>query len=118
MSADTSSPTTARRMLPILPTSEPPERASRLIHDFTPDLIDVGAHHLCPGCGEPIAMRSIVEAVAEADAIAKAVAIFGIGCYTARCCRRCTGEPRPSPPESSAPGPTFSSSRSKVMATW
>ena len=64
MSADTSADTNSappRRMLPILPTSEPPERASRLIHDFTPDLIDVGAHHLCPGCGEPIAMRSLVE---------------------------------------------------------
>jgi 2-oxoglutarate/2-oxoacid ferredoxin oxidoreductase subunit beta len=86
VSADTStdkSTASPRRMLPILPTSEPPERASRLIHDFTPDLIDVGAHHLCPGCGEPIAMRSIVEAVAEADAIAQAVAVFGIGCYTA-----------------------------------
>ena len=85
MSTDTRSSTTAkpRRMLPILPTSEPPERESRLIHDFTPDLIEVGAHHLCPGCGEPIAMRSIVEAVAEAEAIKQAVAVFGIGCYTA-----------------------------------
>ena len=42
-------------------------RASRpaLVDDFTPALIDVGAHHLCPGCGEPVAMRSILEAVAE-----------------------------------------------------
>jgi 2-oxoglutarate ferredoxin oxidoreductase subunit beta len=85
MTTDTSpaTPTAPRRMLPILPTAEPPERAARLIHDFTPDLIEVGAHHLCPGCGEPIAMRSIVEAVAEADATAHAVAVFGIGCYTA-----------------------------------
>jgi 2-oxoglutarate ferredoxin oxidoreductase subunit beta len=85
MSPNTPAVTAAkpRRMLPILPTSEPPERESRLIHDFTPDLIEVGAHHLCPGCGEPIAMRSIVEAVAEAAAIKQAVAVFGIGCYTA-----------------------------------
>jgi 2-oxoglutarate/2-oxoacid ferredoxin oxidoreductase subunit beta len=75
--------TSTPRMLPIIPTSQPPERAAKLIHDFTPDLIDVGAHHLCPGCGEPIAMRSIVEAVAELDAISRAVAVFGIGCYTA-----------------------------------
>ncbi len=71
------------RSLPIIPTGQPPDRESTLIHDFTPGLIDVGAHQLCPGCGEPIAMRSIVEAVAEMDAIARAVAVFGIGCYTA-----------------------------------
>jgi 2-oxoglutarate ferredoxin oxidoreductase subunit beta len=70
-------------MLPIIPTEQPPERPSKLIHDFTPQLIDVGEHHLCPGCGEPIAMRSIVEAVAEQDAISRAVGVFGIGCYTA-----------------------------------
>jgi 2-oxoglutarate ferredoxin oxidoreductase subunit beta len=71
------------RMLTIIPTGAPPDRDSKLIHDFTPDLIDVGAHHLCPGCGEPIAMRSIVEAVAEQGAIDRSVAVFGIGCYTA-----------------------------------
>jgi 2-oxoglutarate ferredoxin oxidoreductase subunit beta len=70
-------------MLNIIPTDAPPHRDSTLIHDFTPDLIDVGAHHLCPGCGEPIAMRSIVEAVAEQGSIDKSVAVFGIGCYTA-----------------------------------
>ena len=32
---------------------------------FTPRLVDVGTHHLCPGCGEPIAIRSVVEAVDE-----------------------------------------------------
>jgi 2-oxoglutarate/2-oxoacid ferredoxin oxidoreductase subunit beta len=74
---------TTPRSLPIVPTAAPPERESRLIHDFTPQLIDVGEHHLCPGCGEPIAMRSIVEAVAEADAIDRSVGVFGIGCYTA-----------------------------------
>jgi len=74
---------TPRRSLPVIPTGSPPARPSTLIHDFTPELIDVGEHHLCPGCGEPIAMRSIVEAVAERDAIARAVAVFGIGCYTA-----------------------------------
>jgi 2-oxoglutarate ferredoxin oxidoreductase subunit beta len=71
------------RMLNIIPTNAPPDRASKLIHDFTPDLIDVGAHHLCPGCGEPVAMRSIVEAVAEQGDIDQSVAVFGIGCYTA-----------------------------------
>src|SRR2546421_13025014 len=69
--------------LRVIPTDQPPTEPSRLVDDFTPDLIDVGAHHLCPGCGEPIAMRSIVEAVAEAGPGQRTVGVFGIGCYTA-----------------------------------
>ncbi len=75
--------TPPRQLLPVIPTSGPPEVAAKLIHDFTPELIDVGAHHLCPGCGEPIAMRSVLESVAEHDAVARSIAVFGIGCYTA-----------------------------------
>ena len=66
-----------------LPTDRPPDEPARLVDDFTPDLIDVGAHHLCPGCGEPIAMRSIVETITELDVVQRAIAVFGIGCYTA-----------------------------------
>ncbi|WP_331771109.1 thiamine pyrophosphate-dependent enzyme (plasmid) [Embleya sp. NBC_00888] len=73
-----------RRELPVLTTTATaPTCGARLVHDFTPDLIDVGAHHLCPGCGEPIAMRSMVEQVQELDQVTKAIAVFGIGCYTA-----------------------------------
>jgi 2-oxoglutarate ferredoxin oxidoreductase subunit beta len=46
-------------------------------------LIDVGEHHLCPGCGEPIAIRSAVEAIEELDLVRRTIAVFGIGCYTA-----------------------------------
>jgi 2-oxoglutarate ferredoxin oxidoreductase subunit beta len=67
----------------VVPTASPPGPGARLVDDFTPALIDVGSHHLCPGCGEPIAMRSILEAVAEMGATANAVGVFGIGCYTA-----------------------------------
>lgn len=66
-----------------LPTDRPPSEPARLVDDFTPELIDVGAHHLCPGCGEPVAMRSIVETIAELGAVQRAIAVFGIGCYTA-----------------------------------
>lgn len=69
--------------LDVVPTDAPPERAGRVVDDFTPRLIDVGAHNLCPGCGEPIAMRSVMEAVDEMGLIQRAVAVFGIGCYTA-----------------------------------
>src|SRR5207237_1511261 len=61
----------------------PPARPAKLVDDFTPQLIDVGEHHLCPGCGEPIAMRSIVECIAELGLVQRTIAVFGIGCYTA-----------------------------------
>ena len=67
--------------LRVLSTREAPADA-RLVDDFTPSLIDVGAHHLCPGCGEPIAMRSVLEIIEELGVINRAIGIFGIGCYT------------------------------------
>ena len=66
-----------------VPTDRAPEASARLVDDFTPSLIDVGAHHLCPGCGEPVAMRCAVEAVEELGLTTSAIAVFGIGCYTA-----------------------------------
>ncbi len=70
-------------MSTFVPTDGPPAEPARVVDDFMPDLIDVGGHHLCPGCGEPIAMRSVLEAVAEAGLTRRTVAVFGIGCYTA-----------------------------------
>jgi 2-oxoglutarate ferredoxin oxidoreductase subunit beta len=69
--------------LSVVPTDRPPGRPARLVDDFTPALVDVGEHHLCPGCGEPIAIRSVVEAVEELGRTASTIAVFGIGCYTA-----------------------------------
>jgi 2-oxoglutarate ferredoxin oxidoreductase subunit beta len=68
--------------LTVIPTDIAPDNA-RLVDDFTPSLIDVGAHNLCPGCGEPIAMRSLLEIVEELAVIDRAIGVFGIGCYTA-----------------------------------
>ena len=70
-------------MTRFVPTDRPPQAPARLVDDFVPALIDVGAHHLCPGCGEPVAMRCAMEAVAELDLIRRTIAVFGIGCYTA-----------------------------------
>jgi 2-oxoglutarate ferredoxin oxidoreductase subunit beta len=66
-----------------IPTDRPPDRPGRVVDDFTPDLIEVGEHHLCPGCGEPIAIRSLMEAITELEVVKRTVAVFGIGCYTA-----------------------------------
>lgn len=67
----------------LVPTDRPPEEGARLVDDFTPDLIEVGTHQLCPGCGEPIAVRSVVEVVAELGLASSTIGVFGIGCYTA-----------------------------------
>jgi 2-oxoglutarate ferredoxin oxidoreductase subunit beta len=80
MSADDS---TRRPPLAVIPTDAPPSAPATLVEDFTPSLIDVGEHHLCPGCGEPIAMRCTVEAIAELGLVHRTIGVFGIGCYTA-----------------------------------
>ena len=67
----------------VVPTDAPPTEPARLVDDFTPALLDVGEHNLCPGCGEPIAMRSVLEAIAELGVVQRTIAVFGIGCYTA-----------------------------------
>jgi 2-oxoglutarate ferredoxin oxidoreductase subunit beta len=69
--------------IPVVPSSQPPERAARLVDDFTPPLILRGEHELCPGCGEPAAIRSATEIIEELGLTARAIAVFGIGCYTA-----------------------------------
>jgi 2-oxoglutarate ferredoxin oxidoreductase subunit beta len=69
--------------LTVVPTDQPPSRPAHLVDDFTPSLVDVGTHHLCPGCGEPIAIRSAVEAIEDLGQVASTIAVFGIGCYTA-----------------------------------
>jgi 2-oxoglutarate ferredoxin oxidoreductase subunit beta len=67
----------------VVRTDRAPAEPARLVGDFTPELIDVGAHHLCPGCGEPVAMRAALEAVAELEVVRRTIGVFGIGCYTA-----------------------------------
>ena len=66
----------------IIPTDVPPLQPARLVDDFAPPLILPGAHKLCAGCGEPAAMRAVVEMIAEMGFAHRAVGVFGIGCYT------------------------------------
>jgi len=72
-----------REGLQVIDTDRPPAEPARLVDDFTPELVDVGTHGLCPGCGEPIAVRAAVEAIAELGLTQRTIAVFGIGCYTA-----------------------------------
>lgn len=66
----------------IVDTSAPPTRPASLVDDFAPPLILPGAHMLCAGCGEPAAIRSVVEIIDELGLTNRAVGVFGIGCYT------------------------------------
>jgi 2-oxoglutarate ferredoxin oxidoreductase subunit beta len=40
-------------------------------------------HDLCPGCGEPLALRMLLEAISELGCAQRAIGVVGIGCYTA-----------------------------------
>jgi 2-oxoglutarate ferredoxin oxidoreductase subunit beta len=72
-----------REGLQVIDTTHAPAEPARLVDDFTPELVDVGTHGLCPGCGEPIAVRAAVEAIADLGLTQRTIAVFGIGCYTA-----------------------------------
>jgi 2-oxoglutarate ferredoxin oxidoreductase subunit beta len=48
-----------------------------------PDLLLKTEHSLCPGCGEPVALRIILEVVQELGARERTICVAGIGCYTA-----------------------------------
>jgi 2-oxoglutarate ferredoxin oxidoreductase subunit beta len=70
-------------MTDYVPTDAPPTIGAHLVDDFTPTLLDIGEHSLCPGCGEPIALRAVLEAIEAIGAVSRAIGVFGIGCYTA-----------------------------------
>jgi 2-oxoglutarate ferredoxin oxidoreductase subunit beta len=48
-----------------------------------PDLLLSTQHHLCPGCGEPLALRTILEILTELGLRDRTICVCGIGCYTA-----------------------------------
>src|SRR5579859_2413141 len=63
-------------------TDAPPSQPAKLVDDFAPPLMLPGAHKLCAGCGEPAAMRAVVEMIDAMGLTRRAVGVFGIGCYT------------------------------------
>jgi 2-oxoglutarate ferredoxin oxidoreductase subunit beta len=48
-----------------------------------PDLLLSTQHSLCPGCGEPLALRTILELLGELGVAERTICVCGIGCYTA-----------------------------------
>jgi 2-oxoglutarate ferredoxin oxidoreductase subunit beta len=65
--------------LPIVDTSSAPE-GSRLVADAKPSLL-LGEHSLCPGCGEPVALRLLLEVLQELDIVQSTIGVVGHGCY-------------------------------------
>ena len=55
--------------LRVIPTDAPPIGACRKTGDFVPPLTLMGEHDLCPGCGEPLALRQILDAIEELSLI-------------------------------------------------
>jgi 2-oxoglutarate ferredoxin oxidoreductase subunit beta len=66
---------------PVVDTSAAPEGAHR-VGDLKPDLLLTQEHHMCPGCGEPLALRILLETLQELRVAQRAVMVAGIGCYT------------------------------------
>lgn len=68
---------------PVLDTSVAPTLPARKVGDLKPALLLTSEHHLCPGCGEPLVLRSLLETLVELGVAERSVAIMGIGCSTA-----------------------------------
>jgi 2-oxoglutarate ferredoxin oxidoreductase subunit beta len=66
---------------PVLDTTVVPDHA-RKVGDLKPDLLLTPEHHMCPGCGEPLALRCHLEAIQELGLAQRTVGVMGIGCYT------------------------------------
>src|SRR6202050_1083353 len=64
-------------------TQHPPTGAARQVGALKPDLLLTGEHHLCPGCGEPLALRCLLDTITELGLTDHTIGVMGIGCYTA-----------------------------------
>jgi 2-oxoglutarate ferredoxin oxidoreductase subunit beta len=67
---------------PVIDTSAAPSAGARMVEQQKPDLLLTQDHHMCPGCGEPIAVRQFLETIMQLDAVERAIGVAGIGCYT------------------------------------
>jgi 2-oxoglutarate/2-oxoacid ferredoxin oxidoreductase subunit beta len=67
---------------PVLDTTVAPTEGARKVGDLKPDLLLTQEHHMCPGCGEPLVLRSFLESLSELGIAQRSIAVVGIGCYT------------------------------------
>jgi 2-oxoglutarate/2-oxoacid ferredoxin oxidoreductase subunit beta len=66
---------------PVLDTSVAPTGA-RVVEPLKPELLLTQEHHMCPGCGEPLAVRAFLDTLTEMNVATRSIAVCGIGCYT------------------------------------
>ena len=65
-----------------LTTDAPPTVPATKIAPFAPPLQLTEDHHLCPGCGHPVAWRILLEVISELAIEQRVVTAVGHGCYT------------------------------------
>jgi 2-oxoglutarate ferredoxin oxidoreductase subunit beta len=65
-----------------LPTDVGPPDGAHVVAQQKPALLLTEEHNLCPGCGEPLAVRILLEALSELEVAARTIGVIGIGCYT------------------------------------
>jgi len=63
--------------------SEVIEPAAHQVGSKVPSLLQTGEHDLCPGCGEPVAIRILLETLEDLGLSQSTIGVIGIGCYTA-----------------------------------
>jgi len=66
-----------------IPTTTPLPVPGRKVAEFNSPLMLTNDHHFCPGCGEPVAMRIVLEVLQEMDVVQRSIAVVGHGCYGA-----------------------------------
>ena len=55
---------------------------ARKVAPFAPVLLQSTEHHLCSGCGHPVAWRLLVEVLDELGLVDRSIGVVGHGCYT------------------------------------
>ena len=63
---------------PVIDTSTAPTSGARVVEPQLPQLLFTNTHHLCPGCGEPLAIRALAEAIEDLDLVHTAICALGI----------------------------------------
>ena len=64
-------------------THEAPPAHARQVGLEKPALQYGVDHDLCPGCGEPLALRCLLDTITDLDVTTQTIGVVGIGCYTA-----------------------------------
>ncbi len=65
----------------VLDTGSTPQGA-RKVGELKPALLLSEEHGMCPGCGEPLALRIVLETLVQMGLQERSIAVPGIGCYT------------------------------------